>query len=133
MEPGFEKAIVIDVTNVDANHDVLVFMSYRRDPSTEEGGSDFSFTSPGDKHIEIKVGSEHYHSKGTYYIFVAPMNTDLVQAVFRFFTDDIYRYSIKYTLAGSFEFLGYDTVTQSKQGANTVRRYRYIVADPSVD
>jgi hypothetical protein len=114
MEPGFEKSIVIDVTDADADHDVLVYVSYRRDPSTEEGGSDFTYTSPGDKHIEIAVGSEHYHSKGTYYIFVAPMNNDIVKAVWRFFTDDVYRYTIKYSLSGSFEFLGYDSVTQSQ-------------------
>jgi hypothetical protein len=134
MEAGFERAILIEVTDADPDHDVMVFISYRKDPTAEEGGSDFAITSQGNKHVEIPVGSEHYHAKGTYYIMVMPMNSDLASAVWRYFTDDYYSYTIKYSLAGSIEFLGYDTVTQCpKQGANTLRKYRYIVADPTVD
>jgi len=114
MEPGFEKAIVIDVIDDNVDNDVMLFISFRKDPSTDEGGSDFSVTTHGNKQLKIEVGSENYHSKGTYYIFVAPINESILQEVYRFFTDDYYHYTIKYSLEGSFEFLNYDLLTQSQ-------------------
>jgi hypothetical protein len=109
MEKGFEKAIVIDVIDDDVDHSVMLFVSYRKDPSTIEGASDFSVVSPGNKQIKIEVGSDNYHSKGTYYIFVVPIIDDSIyNEVKRFFTDDYYHYTIKYTLEGSFEFINYD-------------------------
>lgn len=114
MDPGFEKAIVIDVTVDNFDNDVMLLISYKRDPSLNEGGSDFSVISPGNKQIRIEPGSEKFHSKGTYYIFVAPINDNFLDEVLRFFTDDFYSYTIKYTLEGSYEFLHYDLLTQSQ-------------------
>ena len=112
MEPGFEKAIVIDVIDDDVDHDVMLLISYKRDPNKpDEGESDFSVLTPGNKQLKIEPGSKNYHSKGTYYIYVAPMADSIMDEVLRFFTDDYYHYTIKYTLDGSFEYLNYDLLT----------------------
>jgi hypothetical protein len=120
------------VINRNQDYNVKVFISFKKEPNFTSK-NDLEFLSKGDKHIEIPVGSEHYHSKGTYYILIMPYN-DIVNTIFRFyFEDDYYRYQIKYTLEGTFEFLGSGILTQSRQGANTKRYYRYIVEDRSVD
>ena len=128
MEEGFERSIKIDVVNRNQNFNVKVFICFKKEPNFL-GRNDLTFLGEGDKHIEIPVGSEHYHNKGTYYILIMPQN-DIVNTIFRYyFEDDYYPYQIKYTLEGTFEFLGSGMLTQSRQGANTKRYYRYIVEE----
>ena len=56
-----------------------------------------------------------------------------MNTVFRyFFEDDYYRYQIKYSLQGTVEILSSGISTQSAQGANTRRFYRYIVEDRKI-
>lgn len=134
MEAGFEKSIIIDVSDDDPNHDVFVYISYRKDPSVEDGRSDFSINYEGDKHIEIGVDSENFHRKGTYYIWVVPMNHGIVNSVWRYFTEDVYGFTIKYSLKGNFEFLTKDSLTYvQKQGKNTLRKFSYVIGDPTID
>ena len=105
MEKGFEKSIKIDVINRQQDYNVKVFINFKREPNIL-AKNDIEYFGEGDKHIEIPVGSEFYHSKGTYYILIMPQN-DVVNSIFRYyFEDDYYRYQIKYTLEGTFEFLG---------------------------
>jgi hypothetical protein len=83
---------------------VKVFISFKKEPSFGIK-NDMEFFGKGDKHIEIPVGSEHFHSKGTYYILIMPQN-NIVSTIFRYyFENDFYRYQLKYTLEGTFEFL----------------------------
>ena len=133
FQKGFEKSIMIDVANLNDDYNVKVLVSFNKEPSAL-GGGDLEYFEDWDKHIEIKVGSKHYHSKGTYYILIMPQNNEVVDAIFRyFFEDDYYKYQIKYKLEGTFEFLGLGVLTQSLQGANTKHYYRYIVEDRDID
>lgn len=62
-----------------------------------------------------------------------PQN-DLANTIYRyFFEDDYYKYQIKYSLKGTFEFLSLGVLTQSMIGANTKHYYRYIVEDRKID
>jgi hypothetical protein len=109
FEEGFEKSIKLDVINRNQDYNVKVFISYKKEPLII--GSDLEWSKAGDKHIEIPVGSQHYHRKGTYYIMIMPQN-DVLDTIFRyFFEDDYYRYQIKYSLEGTFEFLTSGVVT----------------------
>jgi hypothetical protein len=120
------------VINRNQDYNVKVLINYKREPNIL-GTNDFELTGNGDKHLEIAVGSEFYHRKGTYYILVMPQN-NIIETFYRyFFEDDVYRYQVKYVLEGTFEFLSLGILTQSNQGASAKRFFRYIVEDRTID
>jgi len=82
------------------------------------------------KIVNIKPGDKNFHAHGTYYILVQPRPSWMEE----FFKKDThYRYSIKASLEGTFQWLDTWTTTGVSISSGYEMVFRYIVEDKEQD
>jgi len=129
MQPGFEREIKIELGK-EGESQLNCYVRYGDEVDVHKGKYDFHMIAS--RSIVIPTSDPKFHRQGTYYLYIKPKPT-IFEELNQYFGQNRFKYSLMYSLKGSFMFLNTRHATRLSLGPEQTQIIRYIVEDQSQD